>query len=77
MTSGRVYAREAIDERLHRRAARLRLLDQVADPGQARVTPDARDEQVEGAAAVDGAGVYRVAERLVDRAATPLSAAPR
>ena len=64
---GRVDAREPIDERLARRALRLGALHQVNDPRQRRVAPEARDDHVERAAAVDRAGEHLVAGGFLDR----------
>ena len=63
----RVDAREALDQRLGRRALRLRALDEMDDPRQRRVAAQPRDAHLERAAPVDGAREQRIAGRLVDR----------
>ena len=66
----RVDAREALDERLRRRALGLRPLDQVNDARQRRVAPEPRHADVERAAAVDRAGEHLVARPPCRPAAT-------
>jgi hypothetical protein len=65
--SGRVPGGEAVDELLHRRATRLRLLDEVDDAGQRGVVATARDADDQGAMAVDGPGEHLVAHGLLHR----------
>ena len=63
----RVDAREPLDERLARRALRLRALDEMDDARERRVAAQPRHVDFERAAAVDRAGEHLVARRLLDR----------
>ncbi len=64
---GRVDTREAFDERLRRRALRLRLLDEMDDARQRRVAADVGDAHIERATAVDGAREHGVSRELLHR----------
>ena len=63
----RVHARKPLDDRLRRRALRLRALHQMNDARKRRIAVDAGDAHLEGAPAVDGAGEHFVARRFVNR----------
>ena len=63
----RVDAREPLDERLRRRALRLRLLDQVDDARERRVAPERVTRTSSAPRPLMRAGKHLVARRLVDR----------